>query len=217
MDLGAGTGIFSHQLAAHGLDVTAVEPEAAMRAKIVAAAGVTPHEGTAECTGLADGCADAVVAATAWHWFDAARASREVRRLLRPDGGGLGLLWNTYDESVAWVAEFAALTYSRRPATSPSARSGAWRSDFAALGIWQPLQEAHYPNPWTTTPDGLVDRLGSSSVTARLSEAERAELRQEAWAVLRRHELDARARVVLPYVTTVYWTQPISPGRDGRT
>lgn len=76
VDLGAGTGVFSRQLAAHGFNVTAVEPSGPMRAEIAATDRVRPHAGYAESTGLPAACADAVVAATAWHWFDAAPSSR---------------------------------------------------------------------------------------------------------------------------------------------
>jgi SAM-dependent methyltransferase len=43
-------------------------------------------EGTAEATGLPDGCADIVTASQAMHWFDPARTLPEVVRLLRPGG-----------------------------------------------------------------------------------------------------------------------------------
>ncbi|WP_020575195.1 class I SAM-dependent methyltransferase [Actinopolymorpha alba] len=208
VDLGAGTGIFSHHLAAQGLTITAVEPSAEMRAKIIASDHVTTHAGQAESTGLPDRSADAVVAATAWHWFDAERAIKEVRRILKPGAGGLGLLWNLYDESVAWVAEYADISYRRRPANSPSARDGDWRAFFDGLSGWEPLQEARFDNPQDTTPDRLIERLLSSSAIANLSTAEREDARQEAWSVLRRHGLAARAQVVLPYVTTLHWTKP---------
>ena len=66
--------------AERGLLVSAVEPVAAMRYQTADVPGVAFHDGLAERTGLPDGCADAVVAATAWHWFDAPAAIREVRR-----------------------------------------------------------------------------------------------------------------------------------------
>src|SRR5689334_15129907 len=83
VESGAGTGIFTRLLLARGLSVTAVEPVAGMRrrlAEIPGLAGISA--GSAEATGLPAGSADAVVAATAWHWFDAPRAIAEVRRLL---------------------------------------------------------------------------------------------------------------------------------------
>lgn len=211
VDLGAGTGIFSQQVAALGFEVTAVEPSASMRAKITGSDRVTPHAGTAESTGLPDACADAVVAATAWHWFDARRAVDEVRRLLAPGTGGLGLVWNLYDESVPWVAEYADLSYRRRPASSPAARGGAWRTFFDGLAGWEPLRAARFSHPQSTTPEGLVNRLLSSSAIANLSAADRDDVRDEAKALLRHHGLATRSQVVLPYVTNVFWTRPSTP------
>jgi SAM-dependent methyltransferase len=50
VDLGAGTGILTRQLAARGWDVVGVEPNAAMRER-AAAAGGTYVDGSAEATG----------------------------------------------------------------------------------------------------------------------------------------------------------------------
>ncbi len=208
VDLGAGTGIFARQLATRGLLVTAVEPVASMRASLDGVDGITVQDAVAEETGLPDGCADAVVAATAWHWFDAPAAIREVRRLLAPGAGGLGLVWNGYDETVPWVAEYAAVADRRRPATSPSARSGHWRRFFTDLPGWEPLAETRFANPWPTTPDGLVERLLSSSAIAGLPADERQVARTEVEDVLRRHRLDQVPTLTLPYETSIYWTKP---------
>ena len=160
-------------------------------------------------TGLADGCADAVVAATAWHWFDAAATLREVRRLLKPGTGGLGLVWNDYDVSVPWVAAYAGIADRRRPAAAPSARSGLWREFFDGLDGWTPLSDEQFPNPLSTTPAGIVDRLLSSSAIARLSEPERAVATAEVAALLKDSGLDDAASITLPYVTTLCWTRPM--------
>lgn len=211
VDLGAGTGILSHQLAAYGLQVTALEPSASMRARIAPSDRVMPYAARAETTGLPDASMDAVVAATAWHWFDADRVLGEVRRLLKPGTGGLGLLWNLYDESVPWVAEYADISHRRRPATSPSARTGAWRTAFDGRAGWEPLRELRFSNPHPVTPELLIERLLSSSAIANLSARDRDEVRREAWAVFARHGLTPQGHAVLPYVTSVFWTRPIQP------
>ena len=64
--------------------------------------------GTAESIPAGDGSVDAVVAGQAAHWFDQGPAAREIRRALRPSGV-LGLIWNTRDVRVPWVAALEEL------------------------------------------------------------------------------------------------------------
>jgi SAM-dependent methyltransferase len=94
VDIGAGTGLSTMIWAGHARQVTAVEPGADMRAVLERKAAAAPAggtrftvtAGTAEDTGLADGCADIVTASQAMHWFDVGRALPEIARLLRPGG-----------------------------------------------------------------------------------------------------------------------------------
>src|ERR1700749_3571873 len=94
LDLGAGTGKLTRQLAGRGLDVVAVEPLAGMRAELSRVLPDTPAlAGSAEHIPLPDGSVDAVLAAQAWHWVTPERATPEVGRVLRP-GGPAGLVWD---------------------------------------------------------------------------------------------------------------------------
>ena len=94
-DVGAGTGIFSCQLAEIGNKVFAVEPNDDMRLIMEQGqnADITVINGSAENTGLEDGSVDAVCAAQAFHWFDHKAFGRECRRILRPEGK-VYLTWN---------------------------------------------------------------------------------------------------------------------------
>lgn len=98
VDAGSGTGISAELFLRHGYRVYGVEPNAAMRAAAERRLGGEPGfqsvAGTAEATTLPAGVADLVVAAQAFHWFDAAAARAEFARILRP-GGRVALLWNT--------------------------------------------------------------------------------------------------------------------------
>lgn len=93
VDVGAGTGISSRLLAERGVRVTAVEPNREMREAAVADSRVTFVDGTAEALPVADGAADLVLAAQAFHWFRAEPSLREMARALRA-GGRLALMWN---------------------------------------------------------------------------------------------------------------------------
>ena len=103
LDLGAGTGKLTRQIAARGLEVTAVDPSEGMLAELRRVLpGISAHQGTAEEIPLPDGSADVVLVAQAWHWVDPARAAPEIARVLSP-GGRLGLLWNVRDDGEDWV------------------------------------------------------------------------------------------------------------------
>lgn len=108
VDLGAGTGISSRAFArlaerrfGPAASVTAVEPNAAMRAAGEAAnvgpASTTPSvryvAGDAEHTGLPAGSADLVVGCQAFHWFDLRIALPEIDRVLVP-AGIAAAIWN---------------------------------------------------------------------------------------------------------------------------
>src|SRR5262249_34679004 len=102
VDVGCGTGISSRRMAACGLEVIGIEPNAQMRQRAESVAmptGVCPptyRDGRAECTGLPVEFADAVLAAQAFHWFPFVEALQEFRRILKP-GKWLALLWNERD------------------------------------------------------------------------------------------------------------------------
>ena len=97
VDVGSGTGISCALFLDNGNAVTGVEPNAAMRAaaedSLRGFAAFHSVDGSAEATTLPDACADLVVAAQAFHWFDPAAAGREARRILRAGGYAL-LMWN---------------------------------------------------------------------------------------------------------------------------
>src|SRR5579884_1615786 len=96
-DIGSGTGILTEMFLRNGNVVYGVEPNPDMRraAEQLLAGYHRFHSinGTAEQTTLPAGSIDLVTAAQAFHWFDAAAARREFRRILRPPYI-VALLWN---------------------------------------------------------------------------------------------------------------------------
>jgi SAM-dependent methyltransferase len=104
LDLGAGTGKLTGQLAALGVCVTAVEPDAEMLSALVRLLPSVPaHPGSAEAIPLPDGSMDAVLCGQSMHWFSLERALPEIARVLVP-GGVLAGLWNSDDDRIEWVA-----------------------------------------------------------------------------------------------------------------
>jgi SAM-dependent methyltransferase len=208
IDLGAGTGKFTRLLALTGAEVVAVEPVPGMRARLAELLpGVATTGGTAEATGLPGDCADAVVAAQAWHWFQEEGALAEVERLLRP-GGALALVWNTYDTSVPWVRDYQDIYFRLAPRDLPSPLDGGWRKAFAERPGWGRMEERHWANPHSTTATDVVERMMSSSHIAVLSPAEQARVRAEVETVLGGHEATrGRDGIEMPYTTDAYWVR----------
>jgi SAM-dependent methyltransferase len=96
-DIGSGTGFLSELFVQNGYDVTAIEPNAPMRAAAEAALGDSPRfhsrDAAAEATGLETASINFVLAGQAFHWFDRVRCREEFKRILHP-GGRVVLVWN---------------------------------------------------------------------------------------------------------------------------
>ena len=191
LDLGAGTGKLTRVLLDLGADAVAVEPDDAMRALIPAES----HAGTAEQIPLADGSADAVVVGQAFHWFDPARAIPEMLRVLRP-GGRLGLLWNLYDDRVAWVRSLCDLT-GTEARLSLSTDAGTPPFDAAAFGL-SAFEQQRVPHEQPMTSALLVTQLRSTSHVILLPADERTALLDRIAA------LAPAGEFALPHVTDVW-------------
>src|SRR5206468_5616642 len=94
LDLGAGTGKLTRAIVPRAARVIAVEPGPEMLAQLRRAVPESQALlGAAEAIPLSDDAVDAVVCGQSFHWFRTDEALREIRRVLRPNGG-LGLIWN---------------------------------------------------------------------------------------------------------------------------
>lgn len=107
LDVGAGTGIASQQLAERGVDVLAVEPDARMAA-VARGKGIPAEIDTFERWEPAGRTFDLVVFGASFHWVDPAVALPKVREVLR-DGGRLALLWNRLIPTRPTRDDFAAI------------------------------------------------------------------------------------------------------------
>jgi SAM-dependent methyltransferase len=200
LDLAAGTGKFTALLVPTGADVVAVEPVKEMGDELLAAVkGVEVLEGTAEDIPLPDASVDAVTVAQAFHWFDPDAALAEIARVLRPSGG-LALLWNRRDESVAWVKRmnehirWHEFRYGKYDVTD-------WAEVFAATGLFTPLQSRTFRYEHTLDRDGLEARVRSVSYIAAMDSEERDEVVALGMTAVEGME----EPFVLPYNTLVYW------------
>jgi SAM-dependent methyltransferase len=155
-------------------------------------------DGTAEAIPVEDGAVDAVTVAQAFHWFDAERAVAEIARVLRP-GGGLGLIWNTFDTSVPWVATLRTLVGVHRRG-EPAYGQSRWRDAFTATRLFEPLEEHTFGLVQELETEELVDRIGSTSYIATLDEGDRRQLFDEIRALV----ADLPRPLQLPYRTDTY-------------
>jgi SAM-dependent methyltransferase len=205
VDLAAGTGKLTRALIPTGARVIAVEPVPGMRAQLeLAVPTAEAVAGTAEAIPLADASADAVLVAQAFHWFDTPAAAREIHRVLR-GGGGLGVIWNVWDDSLAWTVRMQELIGAHRGETPQRGTSG-WREQLEATGLFTAVADRRFANLVHGSLDVLLARTASISFIATLSESERAQVLDGVRAVLAEHpEAWVEGEVAMRYVTQVAW------------
>lgn len=203
LDLGAGTGKLTAALVARGAEVTAVDPSAEMLAVLRASLPeVEARVGRGEATGLPDGAVEAVVIASALHWFDRPAADREIARVLRP-GGVVGVFHNRRDKSVPWVAALDQLIAGRTDVRRVQ-RSELSRQAPLDAELFAPPERREFPFQQLVNADRLVDLFASRSYVIDLAEAQRAKLLQEIRTFAGTHpDLAGRAEFELPYETVV--------------
>ena len=214
LELGSGTGKFTRTLLGTGAGLVAVEPTRAMRRVFGQMVPEVPLlAAQAERLPFRDATVDAVVAAQAFHWFATPAAVDEIARVLRP-GGGLGLLWNTRDESVAWRARLGALMNDgSSEAPIPRYRSGGWRSVFRGRREFTSLVHRRFPHSQTLDERTLIDRVLSVSFIALRPEAERQALARRVHEILESDpETRGRPTVELTYRTDLYLARRRPPG-----
>ena len=143
LDLGTGTGTIARGLALRGCFATGLDPEQhllteATRLDREAATGVAYVEGRAEDTGLPGASFDVVTAGQCWHWFDGARTTAEVARILVP-GGRLVI---AHFDWLAWRDNVVAATERLIERSNPNWHLGnnsgiypPWLTDVAEGGF----------------------------------------------------------------------------------
>jgi SAM-dependent methyltransferase len=210
VDLGAGTGILTRQIAALGYDVVPVEPDAGMRAK----AGPAALAGTAEEIPMPAGSVDAVLAGQSYHWFDHPRAHAEIARVLKP-GGTFAPIWNDRDEDVPWVAALSLVAEDHRDRSGDNRTIGAIKDDIMArkLGTateFGPVELETFHQSVTHTPETLVALMRSRSWYLVAGPDEKARMDAAIRDLCATHpDLAGRAEFELPYVTRAYRTHKI--------
>jgi len=169
LDLAAGTGRLTRELASRFADVVAVEPEKRMRDVHGSAL-----EGSAEAIPLEDQSVDAVFVGEAFHWFDPAAAIAEIARVLRPRGG-LAMFWTHWWETEPPLPD-EAIALLREPYERSEAQRRPPFDDVFADSPFEPLQEQRAEGSLTVTPAELLTMYSTTSALATLRAAEREAL-----------------------------------------
>ena len=196
LDLAAGTGKLTRQLVARGSDVVAVEPGDEMRAVLER---VVPQAealaGSAEDIPLPDASVDAVLVAQAFHWFRVDESLAEMHRVLRP-GGGLGLLWNEWDDADPLLRELNELVDAMRPDLKRG-EEPPWHAPLTASPLFGALEERRFPHKERLDVDAIVERVASVSAVAVAPQEEQSRIEA------RVRELVADPAVDFALITTV--------------
>lgn len=178
VEIGAGTGIFTSQLLAAGVDVVAVEPVESMRAALVANhPDLDIRSGTAEQLPVETDAAATVVVAQAFHWFDHGPALDEIDRVLRA-GGHLVTAWNVKEGDAAWYQRYMAII-DRLADDTPRHRDQVWRRAIDDDPRFRLVDDWQIDNPVPADLDTVVNRALSTSFVAALPEEEQASVAKE--------------------------------------
>jgi SAM-dependent methyltransferase len=225
-DIGAGTGIMTRLLGAAGHHVIAVEPDALMRARLVAAttaarpnaatsdtaSSVTVVDGSAQALPFAHAALDGAVAAQAYHWFDRSRAHAELARVIRP-GGVIAAVWNRRDDSVPWVAEYSRIVDEAKADAAGRDRYAYTVETFGpAYGT---IEQARFRHRSRHTPESLVRLMQSRSYYLRANATLQRDLvRAVVDLTLRHPDLAGHAEFGLSHETLVFRAVRVGGGED---
>ena len=171
LDLAAGTGRLTGELARRFAHVVAVEPDEDMRA-LVSDGEVLA--GTAEAIPLPDASIDAAFVGEAFHWFDAAAAVGELARVLRPRGG-LAIVWTQWWETDPPLAD-AALDLLREPYERFRDQRGTPWDDAFTDSPFEPLRYERFEEELVVDTETLLALYSTTSSLAALDHDERSRL-----------------------------------------
>jgi SAM-dependent methyltransferase len=169
VDIGCGTGISSRLFAERGFYVIGIDPNPEMLRKAITETALLTLErppefrsGQAEATGLADGVADVVLSAQAFHWFKVEAALREIYRILKPNGW-VALMWNERDESDPFTSAYGAVVQSTPEAQAIEFPRGRAGEPLLFSPLFVDAERLVFANEQRLNEEGLLGRAFSAS------------------------------------------------------
>jgi ubiquinone/menaquinone biosynthesis C-methylase UbiE len=208
-DIGSGTGILTRLLLEAGFDVTAVEPNEAMRLAAEEYLAVFPHfhsvAAPAEQTGLPDASFEAITVAQAFHWFDPSKARHEFQRLLRP-GGWVFLIRNQWQADTSpFLADYEKLLQTLGLPHEELAHRNQHAADAGRQIFFSGCQprSATFDNPHRLDWAGLQGRFLSASYAPPPGDPRHEDYLQRLEQLFHRHARNGQ--VTLAQTTEVHY------------
>ena len=203
-DIGAGTGISSRLLAHRGIQVIAIEPNAAMKQVAQNHPLVQWRDGSAEDTKLPDNSVDLVTCFQAFHWFNPEPTLKEFARILKP-GGILAAIWNNRDPQDRFTKEYSHLTQMASQNQSEM-RYGTERF-LRNTDLFSPVRHLIFPYSQILDCKALIGRAMSTSYIPKQG-AVAAKFIQNLAQLYDRHK-NSEGLIYLKYNTSVYLASPL--------
>lgn len=205
IDLGSGTGKFLPQLLSLTTQIHAVEPSNGMLEQLRQQfPQVNAHQASAPSLPFADHSIDVVICAQSFHWFANQQSLDEIARVLKPNGK-LGLIWNSRDDSVDWVARMVQLinTYEN---DTPRHQSGEWKKVLEDSIFRLKDQTIFHHEHQGSIQDVIINRALSTSFIAQLDENQQHHFLDELKILLFSDiKLDDKEAIIrVPYRTHAY-------------
>ncbi len=196
VELGAGTGKLTDRLVELRHDLLVTDPLDAMLEHVRERhPDLRVVTASAEAVPVATRSVDVVVAAQAFHWFDAEAALREAARMLKPEGR-IALAWNVRDERIPWVKRLGRIIGESGPPTDPSETLVASRHfgyvETETFKHWMPMKR-----------EALMDLVRSRSNVAVMDPSARDRVLRKVGELFAEYDRSSDG-LMLPYVTHCY-------------
>lgn len=137
IDIGAGTGIATRALRERGAWVAACDlGENMLRRNVERSPGLPAVIGDANGLPFAEGAADVIACAQAWHWVDVPIAAANAARVLRASGA-LVLWWNEVTaDGTAWFDAQQERLAASSPGYARGYRDRPYEEELVATGLF---------------------------------------------------------------------------------
>ena len=207
-DVGCGTGISTRLFLENGNRVFGVEPNAAMRAAaekyLVSFPWFISVDGTSEATTLASNSIDFVVAAQAFHWFDAEKTRPEFHRILK-QSGHIVLIWNERQlDATPFLVGYEAflLKYAN---DYGNVRHENIKAEELDRFFESEFGEVAFQNEQIFDFEGIKGRMLSASYMPNEADAVFSTMIEELRSLFAKHAENGKIKVL--YDTKVYFSQ----------